>query len=862
MFKPFSRFICHRSSSLGRHVPLAICSRSSLPAICRFNSTDEFISKAEETLKQDEEKEIEKTTGQISNLGSKEAVLYFDNVYPVYPGRLSIFTPIVSRMLGLYNEKKVVDRLSSAALPKELSAKITQLIPRYKDGGAFARIETNNTEINPDEIEACVYSQLKENNHSPIFNPLRRVRVFSVKGIPWIEDLKRLNNNKVRVVFDGDDLSQESLYKVLRRYGLIVNIIPPSPASKDLPRSAIVEYSNLRDACTARNCVNSLLVEGTKIHIEYIPHEPHNIFRKLLTDHPRISIPVLLALLATLTVFIFEPIRAFFVKKKVCGSNLGLERFAIYQWLIRLKTDTINSFKKYLSFSASASTTRFEDLWTERQESVNTLQQWLDENVNTFILVNGPRGSGKKELVNKIALAERTNIMTIDCETLAKARNDSAFIKAASAQLGYYPVFPWMKNLSTFVDLIVQGLTGQKSGFSESNEVQFKSMLNTVATALREVALENYKKTEKQSDIKLTEESYLQLHAEVKPIVVISHFMNKSDAPNQFIYKQLADFASVLVQSNAAHVIFISTETSFDNTLSPALPNQLFKVLDIGDADSQSAKSFVIQQIIEANKTASGVAAENAKDPKLGDFPNIDQALKPLGGRMTDLQTFARRIMSGEQPLSASRDMVKQAASEVLQMFLLKNDENWTREQVWTIIKALANIDSTKTKQKKENSGWFQSKADIEEQPAVLSYSDLICDPSFKSFQQQAAIRALEHDEMIRIINKDGRPCAIKAGKPLYQAAFKALFDDKELTAMMETYLMQNFIVAETEKILKLEQELLSLANIPKRWEISERMAYLASNLGVSQNKIRNYEEKIKECAIVAKEYKASLAHK
>lgn len=831
----------------------------------RSEKTADIVSEAEAVKDRDEQENVEETTGEIEKK-VREGIFYFDNIYPVAPGRYSIPSQLLARLLGL-TEKRVETTILQHAFPADLPVKFTQLIPRYKDGGAFAKYEISSSapSLTHDEVEAAIYSYLKTHDFRPIFNPFRRMRVFAVLGVPWIEDLKRSSSKQVRVVFEGPDLSQEEIYKILRRYGTIIDIVPPAPAAKDLPRSALVEFQRLRDSCTARNCVNSLKVGGTKIHITYVSSDKTNWFKKTILDHQRISIPLILALFATLAVIIFEPIRTFFIKRKICNNN-NLEKYAVISWVVSLYKSAVSTLSRYLHFENTVA--RFEDLWSSRQDSINMLQQWIEENANTFIVVNGPRGSGKRELVTGIALNGRPNVLQIDCETLLKSRNETAFLKAASSQLGYYPVFPWMKNLTAFGDLIVQGLTGQKTGLSESIDTQFKSMLTTTITALREIALENYKSAD--SAIKISEEDYLQLHAEAKPVVVISHFENRegdaSTKSNQFIYKQLADFAAVAVSANVAHVIFITNDVSFENTLSPALPNHLFKVLTIGDADPQSAKSFVLQQISEANKTsekATDSGDEKVLEPKASDYPNIDEALKPLGGRMTDLQSFSRRIMSGEQPLRASKDMIDQSASELLQMYLLRKNPDWTTEQVWVLIKKLAALETTqKDRDVSQETGWFGTRNHVEpvhEHTAspTLPYTDLLADPNFKTFEQQQSLLALQHCEMITLLQEGGRPVAVKAGKPLFQAAFKALVSDKELTALMETQLLNKLVSSEESKINKFEEELLNLSKLPNRWEVKQRIDYLADKLTASQTKVQDYETRLKAHAeILAKSKK------
>ena len=73
------------------------------------------------------------------------------------------------------------------------------------------------------------------------------------------------------------------------------------------------------------------------------------------------------------------------------------------------------------------------------------------ETADTFIVVQGPRGSGKKELVLDHALKhkrEANKVLTLDCKPIQEARGDSSTINAAAGQVGYWPVFSWMNSIS------------------------------------------------------------------------------------------------------------------------------------------------------------------------------------------------------------------------------------------------------------------------------------------------------------------------------------------------------------------------------------------------------------------------------
>lgn len=971
------------------------------PRLLRFNSSvptpgssplsaEEIIKRGQEAEEQQEKEEqshIQETTGVIEKT-HREGILYFSDMYPVAPVSYVAVSQLLSLAFGL-TETRVANILTTHAIPQDYPVSFTQIIPRYKDGGVFAkyRIATDAPpELSTKDVESVLHTALKDSPYRPLHNPFRKMRVFSVRGVPWIEDLQRRVSRKVSVVFEGDDLSQETLYSVLRRYGPIREITSATPTSKDSKiKCSVVEYSRKKDASSARNCVNSLVVGNTKIHITYVAADDTSIFQKTIVDHPRISIPIILALFAAVAVFVFNPIRAFFVERKVTGTTLAssFENYSIVRWIQKVTRETFTTLSRYLRLNQATYAPSFESLWAERQQTVHRIRQWLDENVNTFIVVTGPRGNGKRELVTNFIVGERPNVLSIDCDQLIKAQNDPTFIRLAASQLGYFPVFPWMNNLATYFDLIIQGLTGQKSGFAESTEDQFKSMLTTTVTALRRIALSKYGDAAKEEVIRanngdecsysqsrassfLTEDAYLQLHSEVKPVVVISHFMSKTDHTHQFVYKLLAEFASVLVQTNLAHVIFITNDATYESVLSPALPNRLFKVATVGDADPNDAKRFVLNQIYEARITAQKAAAafeawnnggtydSLANDPEkekkeeeelqkakeelvqikaqsaslggrvLGfftgvfssrskedketpvtktkkgrhesspglilpgddfdqssideEFPFLDYALTPLGGRLTDLQAFARRLKSGQAPLDAAEDMVEQSAAEILQMFLYRssryniegNTSEWTQEQAWSLIKALGSLAKHRFTRERQlalakvgiAAGSDRGKSKVNPHSNIsyepldtepeISTSFFFLDPNFKSKDQQKALSALQQAEMINLVHDGGRNVAIKAGKPLYQAAFKAIIEDKVLHAIQESNLLETLMAGETKKIEKLEDEMRTLAKLTHRREVSERISYLTGKLRLSQDKIAAYEvEYLKQRAIM-----------
>lgn len=91
-------------------------------------------------------------------------------------------------------------------------------------------------------------------------------------------------------------------------------------------------------------------------------------------------------------------------------------------------------------------------------------------------------------------------MLTIDCSKLIESRSEAAFIKEIAAQVGYRPVFSWINNLSSLIDLIVQGVIGQKAGFSESVDTQFRNILESAARAIEDIAEASHKYDSKVLD--------------------------------------------------------------------------------------------------------------------------------------------------------------------------------------------------------------------------------------------------------------------------------------------------------------------------------------------------------------------------
>lgn len=495
-------------------------------------------------------------------------------------------------------------KLAERALPSKLNIRVTEVLPRVAEGGAFIKF-SHAPEDEVKTIEKRVKNFLKDKPIKPWFNPFQRVRTSLVQGRPWVEDLHRWPNTRVKVEFvptlpgqSAEELSQETLYSLFRRYGKLADIKPQPADSKDLPKYAYVTFSKVRHAIMAKNCMHGFVVpvsegggnQGTMLKIAYDQKRKAHWIWDWLVSHPRFVIPALLAFVGTVTVAVFDPIRTFFIKAHVTRT-FHIKDNRIYKWLssqASRATDVL-SLRRHRTEDAGLTA-----IWEDRKDDINQIQTWLMESADTFIVIQGPRGSGKKELVLDQALKGRKNTLLIDCKPIQEAKGDSSTIRAAALEVGYRPVFSWTNNISSLLDLAAQGTIGTKTGFSETLDAQLAKIWQNTANALKQIALEGRSKDDKDSD--LDDDAYLEAHPERRPTVVLDNFLHKSQE-NSVVYDKVSEWAAGLTTANIAHVIFLTNDVSFSKSLSKALPDRVFRQIALGDCSPEVAKRFVINHL-------------------------------------------------------------------------------------------------------------------------------------------------------------------------------------------------------------------------------------------------------------------------
>ena len=775
----------------------------------------------------------EEETGHITT-GQNESILFFDNIFPLKLQWLTripfldnttvvnTYRRLNSPHIALADPTGIVDR----ALPANLPIKIISILPRVREGGAYVKFQ-HEAGIDASELEGTIREYLKDKPIRPWFNPLRRVRTFLVRGKPWIEDLYRLPSSRLKVEFlptspeaTPAELTQETLYTLFRRYGPILEMVSQTSDSKVAPRFAYIDFSRMRFATMAKNCMHGfILVEeqgggktGTLLRIGYEPRMRTRWIRDWLTSHPRIVIPILAALIAAISVSIFDPIRTWSIRLHVT-HGLQLDQNQYYQWFRR----QLSRGYDYIRFnSKKADDAGLNAIWEDRHSQMEQLKTWMSESADTFIVIQGPRGAGKKQLVDQV-LVNTPNKLVIDCKKIQEARGDSKTINAAANEVGYRPVFSWMNSISSMVDLAAMGTIGTKTGFSETVENQLVKIWSNTTAALRAIALTARNKNDR--DAPIPDDEWLEAHPEHRPVVIIDNFLHKTNQTgSDMVYDKLAEWAANLTTHNVAHVIFLTTDVSFSKALSKALPDRVFRQIALGDCSPDVAKKVVLRHIDAEAVTEGGEEKVNPSQIR-SDLDELDGVIQVLGGRLTDLEFLARRIQAGESPGKAVKQIIEQSASEILKMYLLDGERGWTPQQAWVLIKELA-----------ENED--------------LKYNDLLLNDMFSKNGEQT-LQILEQAELISISSNNGRPNKIKPGKPVYLAAFQYLTDDDVLRSRLDLSIISQLSAKESAAIQACENELKLIGELPgPPSEMKPRIRYLLAKAAASQEKIVQYDHR------------------
>ncbi|KAJ3147035.1 mitochondrial escape protein 2 [Geranomyces variabilis] len=726
-----------------------------------------------------------------------KGTIWFDNIFPTKYWKYDPRWILVRNYANDF-AKAASKRLIPSDFPS--SFKYLGLTPNWKEGGLFVHFKYEGHSV--EEPVETIRSHIEKHGFRSYQN-LQMVRVYLVKGRPWVDDMiGRLPSEVLKVEFTGPDPSVEELYKEFRPYGKIVNITMQPGDSKTVPRFALIEYMRVRSATSARNCLNGEAISGTGININYEkPHRKSESAWNWFSSHPRITIPILLALGAGITYVVFDPVRVFFITNQLTGRFSLKAYTGAAEQLWSSTTSTLGSMwtgQKHREQQAPAET------WTERQADLARLQHHLKQTPDTIVLVAGPKGSGKSQLVQKAVENSRYKLV-IRCDELA-GQPPHVMLDRLATQINFKPMFNWLVQGSSMIDTMITATTGAKAGLSTTNEGQIRKMLELLSAAVSRVTMQQKEAREKiLSEQRLhqrmedhgekvpsqqaAEDEKQMVTAPVPeveyPVIVIDGFLASEAAKDSVIYDLLVEWASVAAEYHLAHVIMISDNPIAVKTIGKALPNKTIELVSLSDATPESALAVLQRRLGEQF-----------------DADALRSCIDGLGGRLTDLELLIQKIRAGMSPQDAYGEIVVRAINEVRKLGLgedaiagagpatssLSSSSStsasasgggakyaWTPVQFWKIVQLLTANDE-------------------------VSYDGTRFSALFKG--DEGPLQSMERAGLISITYDAGRAYSLRASRPVYRTAFAEMLADERLNATMGI-LTTKQVIAEEEAALK-----------------------------------------------------------
>ncbi|KAI8927463.1 RNA12 protein-domain-containing protein [Entophlyctis helioformis] len=772
--------------------------------------------------------------GPIENPDYARGTIWLDNIFPFKWGSLlDPRTLLIRRYADRFVKDEAWRRLIPATFPGNAEFQFREAVPNRKEGGLYLKFKYKGGTI--EEAVEAIREHIQTERIRSVFN-LAPINAYQVKGRPWIEDMvSRVPSARLHVEFHGPDLTVEQLFREFRNFGRIMDITPQPSTSKEVPRYASVEFVRKRSATSARNCIHGEFIDGTRVFIGYEKKQNPFFFWTWAMANLRISIPIALALAAGITYIVFDPLRVFSITNKITG-RFSLEKYA--ESAEELWSVTSSSLMATL-FGGSGKrhhrAARSSIGWEEREKEEKRLEQHFKQTPDSLVLVSGPKGSGKSDLVRK-ALEHHKNKVVIHCADLV-GQLDHVLLSRLASQVGFFPSFGFMTQISTFVDALITATTGAKAGLSTTNEGEIRKILECLTDAVTDLTVKQRaararalaELANRSADDDVNEPGALLsgggsgsavVVPDVEyPVIVIDDYLGKENARGHMLAKVISEWAAVVsTQLRVAHVVFVSDNPAAVRELGKAVPTKSVETFTLRDATPESAMAYVRRRLPE-------VPAATLR-------PMLDV----LGGRLHDLDLFVQKVKAGQEPENAFKDMVHRSITELRKIGLGEDTDPattaathpWSPVQFWKIVSTLSAA-------------------------PTVPFDALVAHPVFRL--DATPLHLMERDGLVVLVHENGRAVSVAPGKPIYRAAFRAMTDDAALVASMGIVTAKTLVKAEEARVRGIEDEMRVLAGVVEsaaaggvlgnailgsstHSEVRRRLEFLATLLGESTRKI------------------------
>ena len=617
---------------------------------------------------------------------------------------------------------------------------------------------------------------------------------------------------------------------------------------------------------------------------QYEPFLKTSVVTDFAVKHPRLFLPLLGILLASFTLLIFDPVRAWNIRNRITArySLDELMHRAPFAWLKKhLQSAKVYCYSymdrlgRSSSFSlSSAADGEQEPSWPGREQDELLLRSWLHAQPVRLMFVTGNKSTGKLELVHKLT-AQRKNVLYIDAARLLERPAGDDFVKALCETVGFAPGFGFVTWLGAVVDMFsgAGGASKGPAGAMAKQSTETIKVLELVSRALLDVR--SASASSKRRHIRAAAESDggdLRVSASTRgaggkdeeddeddadevPLLVIEGFTEENREKQAQFMSTLVQWSQQMTSQGLARVLFL-TDTSLAERVTYSMADVKTAEVQLGDASLEQASEFVRQSL---------------RVPALDDATR--EAVRVVGGRYADLVMLVRALQSSSSTSSASssagaaraREVAEEIAAgaeSMLRQLLFSpplpsqsastSGNTWSRVQLWQTIMKLA-----------------------ESPIGQAGYDDVL----FNIFQgDDAALRALVRADLLRIVRvpsvfpepspspSSPRPLSSPApasaasqyvvvpGSPVLLEAMRRSAQRPQFRAGLDVLVLKHLVAQETAKVQAMEQELERLSlTWGRARELEERAAWLQTGIAEVHIKVAALDRRRRQCEAAVK---------
>lgn len=689
--------------------------------------------------------------------------------------------------------RKKDEVFDNEAFSKE-QAVVDQILPRLEEGGLLLKLRvqehglpkaasegsdgadgsavhcaTSKEQLLCEAVQQC----LKQS-----FGHTATVQV--VRGEPFLNDLPLNRSARLRVDIEGQGSglvtpTVDSVYKHLRQFGRLKDLqqVAGAGAASATKASFHATFENSGDASSALVCLHRGLLwqapagGGTQhLALWFDPVLHVNLVKQYFDKNSKFILVALLAVSAVIIYAVFEPIRVFFVETHLNKLDN------------RIVKATLDSAKGWIFSTGKLIGLHTETSAEEGQAASNTLKAWrdnkvldeveglLNENTSCIVVLSGPPGSGKSDLVLHL-MQNRSKGLFIRCPAYrpsASARMDAEggdlfdlqILRCLIKDVGIFPSLLWVSSLQGHMEKVLQASIGLKASFASSAQTQAAEVLKVTAFALQGFAkmyLSGHRffsreRTTHQLSEGASPGSEQAAEVAEKPVVVIEGYTSTFVAKAPWFASLLEEWAANVVQDGTAHIVIVtdtntgtSTLSALKNTQSSLAATQL-RLLRMEDAPKQ--------QVVETIEQTCGVALDDATASRVHSV---------LGGRLHDVASLCHKVKQSKLSVCEALEQLIGERVEELRtraLALGATDESslqWSRLQFFTLMERL-----------------------VASPEAALAYDESLLNV-FGGLEEKA-LRSIAANDYVVLSGQAGSTF-IQPGSGLYMEAMKRIVSEK-----------------------------------------------------------------------------------